>query len=107
MSSLFRYPDQTALVKIGPVNAQVRRAKLAEREREREKGKKRRENSSRRKNFHHEREGERERRARERGGVLLVMEAISVARRLTKRFCASLKHNKAGQNFFIKPNSKR
>ena len=76
MSSLFKYLVQTTSVKIGPVNAWVRHAKLAKRE----KGKKRRENSSRRKNFHREREGEGERRPRKRGGVLLVTEAISVAR---------------------------
>ena len=42
MSSFFKYPGQTAPIKIGPVNAQVRHAKPAKRE----KGKKRREENA-------------------------------------------------------------
>ena len=76
MSSLFKYPGQTAPLKIGLVDAQVRPAKPTKREKER----KRRENSSRWKNFRREREGEEDRRVRERG-VLLATEAISMARR--------------------------
>ena len=77
MYTLFKCPDQTALVKMGPVNGRVRLEKPANRE----KWKKRRENSSRRKNFRREREGEGERRAGEREGVFLATGAISVARR--------------------------
>ena len=81
LSSLFKYPGQTAPVKISLINAQVRPAKPAMRE----KGKKRRENSSRGKIFCREREGEGERRAGERGGVLLTTEAIYMVRRPEER----------------------
>ena len=97
MLSLFKYPGQTAPVKIGPVNARVRPAKPAKRE----KGKGRRGERTRdgkipvaregrreRKDEEREGKGEREREKREMGErktfllpPLLATEAISVARR--------------------------
>ena len=95
MLSLFKYPGQTAPVKIGPVNAWVRPEKPAKRE----KGKGRRgertrdgkipvAREGRRERKNEEREGKGEREKRERGErktflllPLLATEAISVARR--------------------------